>query len=105
MATLAVIDKKAPNSRFKFFLPLIEKHSVDERNFVKKAVNWALRSIGKRNSLLNEKALVIGKRLQTSDSKSARWIGNDAVKELESDAVKQRLAKKNQVKISMHKNY
>jgi len=98
MASLAVIDKKSPDSRFEDFLPIIENNSLDDRNYVKKAVNWALRSIGKRNSNLNVKAIAVGKRLIRSNSTSARWVGRDAVKELESDAVKQRLKKKNQTK-------
>ena len=94
IAGLAVHDKKAKDGQFIELFSLIVKTSEDERNYVRKAVNWALRNIGKRNSRLNKKAIQIGKKLQTSASKSARWIGNDAVKELESDAVQKRLAKK-----------
>jgi 3-methyladenine DNA glycosylase AlkD len=82
MATLAVHDKKAPDEKFLSFLPLIEKHSSDERNFVKKAVNWALRQIGKRNLVLRNEALKIAVKLKKSDSRSARWIGSDAYREL-----------------------
>ena len=92
MATLAVIDKKAPDSKFEVFLPIIKNEASDERNYVKKAVNWALRSIGKRNMALNRKALKVGKQLQKSKSKAARWVGNDAVRELESEKVLERLA-------------
>jgi 3-methyladenine DNA glycosylase AlkD len=93
MATLAVIDKKSEDSRFEKFFPLILNCATDERNYVKKAVNWALRSIGKRNFAMNRKAIHIGKKLQKSASKSARWVGNDAVKELESETVQLRLAR------------
>ena len=90
MAALAVHDKKAPDARFKQFLPLIEREAGDERNFVKKAVNWALRQIGKRNRALNEAAKATAKKVQKMDSKSARWIAADALRELESDAVRKR---------------
>jgi 3-methyladenine DNA glycosylase AlkD len=93
MATLAVIDKKSEDSRFEKFFPLILNCATDERNYVKKAVNWALRNIGKRNFAMNRKAIRIGKKLQKSASKSARWVGNDAVKELESETVQLRLAR------------
>ncbi|NUN11203.1 DNA alkylation repair protein [Candidatus Micrarchaeota archaeon] len=83
MACLAVHDKKASNTVFESFLPLIERESSDERNFVKKAVNWSLRQIGKRNPELNKKALKLARKLKESDSKPARWIGSDAVRELE----------------------
>ena len=93
MATLAVHDKKAKNKDFESFFPLIKKHSLDERNFVKKAVNWALRQIGKRNLALNKKAIKIAKEIQKIDSKSARWIANNALTELTSEAVQKRLRK------------
>lgn len=91
IASLAVSDKKAPDSRFEMFLPIIERESSDCRNYVKKAVNWALRGIGKRNPHLNGKALALARKLQASDSKAAHWIGNDAIRELESEAVRKRL--------------
>jgi 3-methyladenine DNA glycosylase AlkD len=94
MAALAVHDKKAPDERFRNFLPLIERESTDERNFVKKAVNWALRQIGKRNSALHGRAVAAAKRIRSIDSRSARWIAADALRELESDAVRRRLKKK-----------
>jgi len=92
MAALAVHDKKAPDGRFREFLPLIEREAVDERNFVKKAVNWALRQIGKRNRALNRDAIAAAKRIRKIDSRSARWIAADALRELESDAVLKRLS-------------
>lgn len=91
MATLAVHDKKAENSRFQRFLTSIERESIDERNFVKKAVNWALRQIGKRNPALNRAALRSAKRIQKKDSKAARWIAADAIRELTSPNVRHKL--------------
>lgn len=83
MACLAVHDKKAPDKKLQQFFPLIEKYSTDERNFVKKAVNWALRQIGKRrNSKLRKPALALSAKLSKADSPSARWIGKDAFREL-----------------------
>jgi 3-methyladenine DNA glycosylase AlkD len=93
MARLAVSDKKADDQRFLDFFPFIRKEAGDEKNFVKKAVNWALRQIGKRNARLNREALKLCKELMKMDSKSARWIAGDAVKELESEAVQNRLKK------------
>ncbi len=87
MARLAVRDKKAPDDRFEKFLPMIKKEAADERNYVKKAVNWALRSIGKRNLRLNKKAINVAGELKARKSKSAKWIGSDALRELESDKV------------------
>jgi len=83
MACLAWHDKKAQDKDFLKFFPLIKKHSVDERNFVKKAVNWALRQIGKRNKNLKKYALKIAEEILKIDSKTARWIANDAIRELE----------------------
>jgi 3-methyladenine DNA glycosylase AlkD len=82
MAALAVHDKKAQDGDFVRFFPLIEKHAGDDRNFVKKAVNWALRQIGKRNQALCKRAIAVSEQLKQSDSKSARWIGSDAYREL-----------------------
>lgn len=83
MAVLAVHDKKAPDARFLEFLPLVERHAEDSRNFVKKAASWALRSMGKRNAALREAAMETARRLMARDDKTARWIGRDALKELE----------------------
>jgi len=91
MATLSVHDKKAKNKDFERFFPLIKKYSIDERNFVKKAVNWALRQIGKRNLALNKKAIKVGKEILKKDSKSAKWIANDAIRELTSEQIQSRL--------------
>jgi 3-methyladenine DNA glycosylase AlkD len=91
LATLAVHDKAASNAPFMAALPLIEAAAGDERNFVKKAVNWALRNIGKRNAALNAAAIDAARRIQAQGSRSARWIAADALRELASDAVQARL--------------
>ena len=91
MAVLSVHDKKTHDKAFMQFFPLILSGAKDERNFVKKAVNWALRQIGKRNHSLNEKAIATAKKIQRMNSKSARWIASDALRELTSEAVKKRL--------------
>jgi len=93
LACIAWHDKKTEDARFIEVFPLIKKGSVDERNFVKKAVNWALRMIGKRNKNLNKAAIAAAKDIQKLNSKSARWIAADAVKELESEAIQKRLTK------------
>jgi len=92
MATLAVHDKKAADEEFLKFLPVIKRESTDNRNFVKKAVNWALRQIGKRNLNLNKVAIKAAEEIQQIDSKSARWIAADAIRELTGEAVQKKLA-------------
>jgi len=82
MATLAVHDKQASDKDFMQFFPLIEKYADDERNFVKKSVNWALRQIGKRNPALCKRAITVAEKLKKSERTSARWIGSDAHREL-----------------------
>jgi len=82
MACLAVHQKSMSNEDFMRFFPLIKKESVDARNFVKKAVNWALRQIGKRNKYLRKKALILAEEILKIDSKSAQWIAKDALREL-----------------------
>jgi 3-methyladenine DNA glycosylase AlkD len=94
MATLAVHDKKAENSAFLQFLPIIREHSTDERNFVKKAVNWALRQIGKRNLDLNKEAVKTSKSIQNIPSATAKWIASNAISELTSPSVQTRLQSK-----------
>jgi len=93
MCALAVHDKKAPDERLIAFLPLVEREATDERNFVKKAVNWALRQIGKRSATCNAAALASAERilLDHPDSKAARWIARDALRELRSEPVRKRL--------------
>jgi 3-methyladenine DNA glycosylase AlkD len=82
IATLAVHDKRAPDETFLEVLPLIEETATDDRNFVKKAVNWALRQIGKRNPALRAAAIDTAARLARAESASSRWIGRDALREL-----------------------
>jgi 3-methyladenine DNA glycosylase AlkD len=82
IAVIAVHDKKADDGLFIKFFPLIKKASTDERNFVKKSVNWALRQIGKRNKTLNGKAIKLAEEILKIDNKTARWIASDALKEL-----------------------
>jgi len=91
MAALAVHEKRAKDEEFLKFLPLIKRESVDKRNFVKKAINWALRQIGKRNLKLNKAAVQTAKDIQRLDSKSAKWISSDALRELSGSAVQKRL--------------
>ena len=91
MAGLAWHDKGAEDERFISFLPIIARGAGDERNFVKKAVNWALRNIGKRNRKLNKAAVRTARTLQKLDSKAARWVAADAIRELTSEAVQGRL--------------
>jgi 3-methyladenine DNA glycosylase AlkD len=91
MAELAVHDKKAPDNTFVRFFPFIVEGASDDRNFVKKAVNWALRQIGKRNAALNKAAIQTAKKISTSDSRSARWVAADALRELTGTPVQKRL--------------
>ncbi len=91
MAVLAVHDKAAEDDQFTQFFLIIKREARDERNFVKKAVNWALRQIGKRNRALNQAAIDVGKEIKTIDSRTARWIAGDALRELTSEKVKSRL--------------
>lgn len=91
MACLAVHDKGADDIQFRQFFPIIRSEASDERNFVKKAVNWALRQIGKRNRSMNVEAIRVATALKQIDSKSARWIACDALRELKSDKIRKRL--------------
>jgi len=91
LATLAVHDRQASDESFVAMLPFIEVAAGDERNFVKKAVNWALSNIGKRNLALNAAAIGSARRIQQQGFKSARWIAADALRELTSEAVQARL--------------
>ena len=86
IACLAVHDKELSDEVFISLIPVIKAGATDNRNFVKKAVSWALRNIGKRNPELNTVALAIAQELQSIDSRSARWIGSDAIRDLTSDA-------------------
>lgn len=91
IASMAVHQKNAPDGQFLAFLPVIERYSGDPRNFVKKAVNWALRQIGKRNGTLNQAALETCARLLISSEPAARWNAHDAQKELTSEAVQKKI--------------
>ena len=93
MACLAVHDKQAGDATISEFFPVIERESTDARNYVKKAVNWALRNIGKRNLKLNKRAIATAKQIQKIDSPAARWIASDALRELTSDKMMERLRK------------
>jgi 3-methyladenine DNA glycosylase AlkD len=92
MAVLSVHDKKAANKQFDAFFKHIKAAASDERNFVKKAVNWALRQIGKRNMSLNKKAITVAIEIQQFESKTARWVASDALRELRSENVRKRLS-------------
>jgi 3-methyladenine DNA glycosylase AlkD len=94
IAYLSYKDKTASDTRFGRFLRVIEREAYDERNFVKKAVNWALRNIGKRNVRLNREAIRAAERIRRQDSRSARWIAADALRELKSGGVQTRLRRK-----------
>ena len=91
MARLAVSDKKADDKQFENFFPMIKSGASDNRNYVKKGVNWALRQIGKRNLNLNQQAIETAKGIQKIDCRSAKWIASDAIRELTSEAVQKRL--------------
>jgi len=90
IAVLAVHDKQAPDDRFEQLFSLIIEESIDNRNYVKKSVNWALRHIGKKNIHLNRRAIEIAEEIHKIDSKSARWIASDALRELKSEKVQKR---------------
>lgn len=94
VAYLSYKDREAADARFVQFLKVIEREAHDERNFVKKAVNWTLRNIGKRNVRLNREAIRAAERIRRQDSRAARWIAADALRELKSDAVQKRLRRK-----------
>jgi 3-methyladenine DNA glycosylase AlkD len=91
MSCLSISDKKADDKEFLRFLPIIDREATDDRTYVKKAVNWALRQIGKRSRALNEVAIKTAREIQQINSTSARWIASDAIRELTSEAVQKRL--------------
>jgi 3-methyladenine DNA glycosylase AlkD len=98
IACLSVHNKKMKDKDFLRFFPLIKKASTDERNFVKKAVNWALRQIGKRNKKLNKEAIRLAKEIQKINSKSAKWIASDAIRELTDKKILKRMVLKQRAK-------
>lgn len=87
LAAYCMADKKAENEVYRAFLPIIKRESTDERLYVKKAVNWALRSIGKRNIDLNKAAVELAEEIVQLDNKAAKWIAKDALRELKKDGV------------------
>jgi len=91
MAWAAVHRKDLPDRAFASLLPLIRERSADDRNYVKKAVSWALRQIGKRSAGLNTKAIRTAEQIERLDARSSRWIARDALRELRSEAVQARL--------------
>jgi len=93
MACLVWHNKTAGDEKFIAWLPVIKRAATDERNYVKKSVNWALRTIGKVNPHLNRAAIHTAREIQQFDSKAARWIAADAIRELQSEAVQNRLKK------------
>ena len=93
MSALAVHNKKLPDEQFIEFLPVIVSFSQDDRNFVKKAVNWALRQIGKRNRTLNQAAIATANQISEQNSAAARWIASDALRELKSEKLQTRLVR------------
>lgn len=94
IAELAVRDKQATDEQLAQFFPVIVRAANDERNFVKKAVNWALRNLGKRNLALNAQAVATAREIQALGTRPARWIAADALRELTSEAVQARLRAK-----------
>jgi len=92
MAWMAVHRKDLEDDRFEAFLPIIAAASTDDRTYVKKAVNWALRQIGKRSQHLNRAAIATAEEIRSIDSRAARWIASDALRELTSEPVRERLA-------------
>ena len=91
MAALSVHDKQASDHAFIRFLPVLKREATDDRNYVKKAVNWALRQIGKRNAALNKLAVDTAREIQRIDSSAARWIASDALRELTNPKALKRL--------------
>ena len=94
IAGLAVHDKSADDAQFEQFIPLIKKHADDDRNYVKKAVSWALRNIGKRNRHLNIQMVQLAEDLLATDSQTAKWVASRALRELTSDKVQARMQRK-----------
>jgi 3-methyladenine DNA glycosylase AlkD len=94
MAWAAFHLKSTPDDVFIAYFPIVVREATDERNFVKKAVNWALRNIGKRNRTLNAKAIQTAREIEKIEDKTARWIAADALRELTSEKVQERLKKK-----------
>ncbi len=94
LASLALHDKTTGDEPFLATLPLIERAAIDDRNFVKKGVSWALRGVGRRSSALHTAAVALARRLVDSPEAAARWVGRDALRELTSEAVVRKVAAK-----------
>lgn len=94
IAGAAVHLKREPDATLLAWLPLIERHAGDDRNFVRKAVNWALRNIGKRSIACHAPALALAEKLAVSGDRTARWIGKDAARELSAEKTLARVRKK-----------
>jgi 3-methyladenine DNA glycosylase AlkD len=94
LACVALKNKDIPDAEFQRALKLIEKAATDERNFVKKAVNWALRGVGERNLALNKAAVALSKKLGESKDAAPRWIGKDALRQLATPATLKRLSRR-----------
>jgi 3-methyladenine DNA glycosylase AlkD len=91
LASMALKHKESTDADYLRLLPLMEKAASDERNFVKKAVSWALRGVGRRSIALNRKSIALAQKLAASEAAAPRWIGKDALRELSSTAVQKRL--------------
>jgi 3-methyladenine DNA glycosylase AlkD len=94
MACLAAHDKKAPDTAFLKFFPMIEQGASDGRNFVKKGVSWALRHIGHRNANLHAAAIKTAMKLSKSEDSTERWVGKDALRDITRPIVLKKVAKK-----------
>ena len=94
LASVALKDKAATDAQFLRCLPLVAKAARDERNFVKKGVNWALRGVGERSPALNEAAITLARKLAAAEDPAPRWIGKDALRQLAAAATQRRLARK-----------
>ena len=99
LASVALHDKKAPDEKFLDALDLVEQASTDERNFVRKSVVWALRSIGGRNRVLNAASLSLAKQLAASDDRTARSTGKEVIRELAKPAATRRLESRSRAKV------
>ena len=93
VARLAWVDKQASDTLFQGLLPIIAREASDERRYVQRSVDWALRQIGKRNRMLNVEAVAAARELRASGSRGARWVGSQALRELTSEAVQKRLGR------------
>jgi 3-methyladenine DNA glycosylase AlkD len=94
MSCLAFYDRKSPDAKLAQFFPVIMQAADDDRNYVKKAVNWALRNLGKHSQVLNAQAIAPAQEIQARGTRPARWIAADALRELTSEKVQQRLKKR-----------